>query len=332
MKPNKHMQEVLDAYAALGAPPLETVSPEAARQLPTLADAAHAVIGQHATNRILTSFPEPVADVSHRVIPGPGGELLVRLYTPEGTGPFPVLVYFHGGGWVIATLNTYDDSCRALANGAQSIVVSVAYRQAPEHKFPAAVEDAYAAFQWTLLNAASFQGDPQRVAVGGESAGGNLAAVVSQIARDRGETLPIHQLLVYPVTDFTFESPSYHEHADAKPLNRAMMHWFARHYLPTQAAAENPYAAPLRARDFSGLPPATVITAEIDPLCSEGEAYAERLRQAGVPVEARRFSGVAHEFFGMKALLDESKEALSFAADQLKSARNLSVLHTGPGR
>ncbi len=177
-----------------------------------------------------------------------------------------------------------------------------------------------------LSHAGSLGGDPQQVAVGGESAGGNLAAVVSLMARDRREPLPVHQLLVYPVTSFAFDTPSYHMHADAKPLNRDMMRWFWKHYLPSEAQGQNPYASPLRAQDLSGLPPATVITAEIDPLCSEGEAYADRLREAGVPVKARRFSGVTHEFFGMKALLGEAKEALSLAADQLRAVREYQPL------
>jgi acetyl esterase len=275
-----------------------------------------------------TPFPEPVGGVEHRLIPGPAGEILARIYSPEGDGPFPVLVYFHGGGWVIATLSTYDASCRALCNLAECIVVSVAYRQAPEHKFPAAVEDAFAAYQWVRQSAAKFNGDPGRVAVGGESAGGNLATVVALLARDAGIQPPSHQLLVYPVTDFSFDTPSYRQNGEAKPLNAAMMRWFWRHYLPSEAEGRDPRASPLQAPDLSRLPPATVITAEIDPLHSEREAYAARLAEAGVPVEHRHFVGVTHEFFGMVAGVSEAKEAVEFAAANLKRAFAVEPSHS----
>lgn len=314
------MQAVLDQYASFHAPPLPSLTPEAARQLPTAADAAHAVLGQHLTSRVTTPFPEPVGRIEHRVLDGPGGQLLVRAYQPEGDGPFPVLVYFHGGGWVIATLDTYDDSCRALCNAAECLVLSVAYRQAPEHKFPAAVEDAYFAYQWAGEHAAELNGDQSRVALAGESAGGNLAAVAALMARDGSVMPPVHQLLVYPVINFAFDTPSYLEHAEAQPLNRAMMEWFWRQYLPDPAAGLSPQASPLQAADLSGLAPATVINAQLDPLASEGRAYAERLREAGVPVEHREFEGVTHEFFGMAAGVSEAKDAVEFAADRLKRA------------
>ena len=246
---------------------------------------------------------------------------MVRIYTPEGDEQFPVLVYFHGGGWVIANLDTYDASCRALALAAKCIVVSVAYRQAPEHKFPAAVDDALASYQWVLANAASFQGDPNRVAVGGESAGGNLAAVTSILARDRGVKPPVFQLLVYPVTDFSKEDyKSYEEFKDAKPLNTPMLKWFGGHYLKSDADKTNPQVSPLLTTNLKDLPPAWVVTAEIDPLRDQGEAYKDLLAEAGVKVDGKRYEGVTHEFFGAGAAVDTAKKALADAAQALHKA------------
>lgn len=312
--PDAQMKAVLDELAAFNAPPLEKQSPMNARNNPTLADAVMGVLAKRGKPAL-----EMVGDVSHQLIPGPGGDLLARIYKPKGNGPFPILVYFHGGGWVIATLDTYDSSCRALTNAANCMVVSVAYRQAPEHKFPAAAEDAYAATQWVMSNAAQLNGDPRRVAVGGESAGGNLAAVTCLMARDRGGKMPVYQMLIYPVTNYAFDTPSYQENANAKPLNKAMMRWFWSHYLKNESDGSNPYASPLRAENLRGLPPATLITAEIDPLRSEGQAYAQRLRAAGVPVKASNYNGVTHEFFGAGAVVSKAKLAVSEAANGLRS-------------
>ncbi len=317
--PNEKMQQVLDEFTAFGAPPIPSLSAENARQLPTMADAAMAAISKHAMARAMKPVPEPIGRIEHRVIPGAAGDMLLRVYTPDTeTTPLPVLVYFHGGGWVIATLDTYDSSCRSLAKEAECIVVSVAYRQAPEHKFPAAADDAFAAFQWVAKNAAELGGDPAHVAIGGESAGGNLAAVVSLMSRDKSATMPVHQLLVYPVLDYAFDTLSYAENADAKPLDKPTMQWFWKMYLESEADGKNPYASPLRATDLSGLPPATVILDEIDPLRSEGEAYAEKLEAAGVPVTATCYKGVTHEFFGMAAGVPEAKQAVEEAAGGLR--------------
>jgi acetyl esterase len=313
--PDAQMQAVLAALMALGVPPLNTLLPRNAREMPSATDAVLAVATQQDKPCV-----EPVARVHHEVIQGPGGQLVMRVYTPAGSGPFPVLVYFHGGGWVIANLNVYDGSCRALTNAAGAVVVSVAYRQAPEFKFPAAPQDAFAAYQWVVNNAAKINGDPDRIAVGGESAGGNLATVTAMQARNNGVRMPIHQLLVYPVTNYAFDTPSYQENADAKPLNRPLMMWFWGHYLRSAADGQNPLASPLRAQNLRGLPPATVITAEIDPLRDEGEAYANRLREAGVAVTSTRYMGVAHEFFGMAAVLDKAKQAVMEAAMGLRAA------------
>jgi acetyl esterase len=311
--PDAPMKAVLDELAAFDAPPIENQSPMNARNNPTVADAVVGVLAKRGQPAL-----EAVGDVSHQLIPGPDGDLLARIYKPRGRGPFPVLVYFHGGGWVIATLGTYDASCRALTNAANCIVVSVAYRQAPEHKFPAAAEDAYAATQWVMANAAQIGGNPSRVAIGGESAGGNLAAVTCLMARDRGGKLPVHQMLIYPVTNYAFDTPSYQENANAKPLNKAMMQWFWGHYLNDESEGSNPYASPLRG-DLRGLPPATVITADIDPLRSEGQAYAQQLQEAGVRVRATNYTNVTHEFFGTGAVVSKAKQAVSEAATGLRS-------------
>ena len=313
-------REVVEQIAAAGMPPINTLEPFTARMLPDVAVAAQAVLGAHLTSRATTPFPEPVGKVDHQVIQGNYGEILLRVYSPKGDGPFPVLVYFHGGGFVIFDLNTYDSTCRALCNAAECVVVSVAYHQAPEHKFPAAAEDAFAAYQWVVNNTPALNGDPLRVAVGGESAGGNLAAVTTLMARDQGAPLPLYQLLVYPMTNHAFDTPSYIENANAQPLNRPLMQWFWGHYLPSEADGQNPYASPLRAPSLSGLPPAMVITAEVDPLRSEGEAYAHRLREAGVPVVHKHYDGVMHEFFSMPAVIDKAQRAVSDAAGELKAA------------
>ena len=312
--PEAQMKAVLDELASFKAPPLEKLSPMNARNSPSATDAVIGVLAKRGKPAL-----EMVGDISHQLIPTPAGELLARVYTPKGNGPFPVLIFFHGGGWVIANLNTYDPSCRALSNAANCIVVSVAYRQAPEHKFPAAAEDAYAATGWIMKNASQIKGDPQRIAIGGESAGGNLATVTCLMVRDRGGLMPIHQILIYPVTNYAFNTPSYQENANAKPLNKAMMMWFWGHYLNNESDGMNPYASPLQAKNLSGLPSATVITAEIDPLCSEGQAYAKRLTEAGSKVRATTYTGVTHEFFGMGAVVDKAKQAVEEAAGELRS-------------
>ncbi|HUQ82746.1 MAG TPA: alpha/beta hydrolase, partial [Gemmatimonadaceae bacterium] len=265
---------------------------------------------------------EPVARVEHRTIPGvtnaSGDSLLVRMYTPAGSGPFPVVTYYHGGGWVITDLDDYDASARALTNAAGAIVVSVAYRQAPAHQFPTAHEDAFAAYRWVLNNAGSFNGNPNKVAVAGESAGGNLAAGVCSLARDRNVKLPVYQLLVYPIVDFNFETPSYKENANAMPLSKPLMQWFFDKYLRRRGDGDNPLVSPLRAANVAGLPAATIINAQIDPLRSEGEAYAAKLKAAGVTVDQTTYAGVTHEFFGMGAVVDKAKQAVAQAAAGLK--------------
>ena len=264
--------------------------------------------------------PEAVAHVENRTLPGPAGEIPVRVYRPSSGKALPGLVYFHGGGFVLCNLDTHDGVCRSLANGAGCTVVSVDYRLAPEHPFPAAPEDCYAVTRFVAERGGELGIDPSRIAVGGDSAGGNLSAVVAQMARDRRGPSLRYQLLVYPVTDARFDTASYRDNADGYFLTANMMKWFWKKYLAVGADAENPYASPLRAKDLAGLPPGLCITAEYDPLRDEGEAYAARLREAGVAVATTRYDGMIHGFFGMGALLDSAKKAVAQAAAGLKQA------------
>jgi acetyl esterase/lipase len=278
---------------------------------------------RQAANGLLAAYagtPAEVARVENRRVPGPAGELPVRVYTPEGRAPFPVLVYFHGGGWVIGDLETHDNVCRTLARDVPCVVVAVDYRLAPEHRFPSAAEDCWAAAKCVAANAAAFGGDPARVAVGGDSAGGNLAAVVSLLARERREPRLAFQLLVYPVIDGGMDTPSYRDNGDGYFLTASMMAWFWDHYVPNRAERANPLASPLCSPDLRGLPPALVLTAEFDPLRDEGEAYARRLREAGVPTTLTRYDGMIHGFFGMPAALDRARDALGEAAKALRGA------------
>jgi len=263
---------------------------------------------------------EPVSHVSDRTLPGPDGEIPVRVYAPESDAVLPALVYLHGGGWVLCSLDTHDGVCRSLANAARCVVVSVDYRLAPEHKFPAGAEDCYAALRWVAEKGAEIGVDPARIAIGGDSAGGNLSAVVALMARDRGGPALRHQLLVYPVIARDFETPSYRENAEGKLLTREQMVWFWNHYLAEASQAAHPYVSPIRAESLAGLPPALVITAEFDPLRDEGEAYAERLREAGVPTRQSRYDGMIHGFFSMGGAVGRSRVAVDEAAGALRDA------------
>jgi acetyl esterase len=264
--------------------------------------------------------PEEVGRVEERRLPGPAGELTARVYWPASPGPWPALAFFHGGGFVIGDLDTHDGTCRHLCNGADTVVVSVDYRLAPEHRFPAAAEDAYSATAWLGAHAGELGADPARLAVGGDSAGGNLAAVAALMARDRGGPALAFQLLVYPVCDFGFDTPSYRENAEGYFLTRQAMQWFWAQYLASPDDARSPYACPLRAEDLAGLPPALVVTAEHDPLRDEGEAYARRLADAGVPVTLRRYDGMIHGFFSMWPFLEEARRANAETFESLRAA------------
>ncbi|PPE75873.1 alpha/beta hydrolase [Solimonas fluminis] len=262
---------------------------------------------------------DAVHSVEEREIPGPGGGLRLRIYRPGAMGGYPVTLFFHGGGFVGCTLDTHDNVCRCLCRRADSIVVSVDYRRAPEAPFPAAVEDALAALRWVHAHAAEFGGDPGRLAVAGDSAGGNLSAVVSQLCRGTGPALS-HQLLIYPATDFAAETESRRTRAEGYFLTAELMRWFGDQYTPDPAVRGDPRVSPLRAADFRNLPPATVLVAGYDPLCDEGLAYAGRLREAGVPVEVLDYPGQIHGFINMLGAIGAADEALDRCAGALERA------------
>lgn len=298
------VKAIVDQVAALNMPAFHQLTPQQAR-------------AQSEAMRPKTTG-EPVAKVEDRTIPGLAGQIPIRIYTPAGQGPFGALLFYHGGGWVIGTLDGSDAVCRTLANGAGCVVLSVDYRMAPEDLFPAAADDCYAAVTWVADNAAQLNIDRRRIAVSGVSAGGNLAAVVALMARDQGGPAIAHQLLVVPVTDYNFETPSYSENADGPQLTRDSMRWFWKLYAPDEERARHPYASPLRAESLSGLPPAHVLTAQYDPLRDEGKAYADRLRSAGVPVTYTSYEGMTHGFFGMFAGVDRARAAVQDACTELK--------------
>jgi acetyl esterase len=268
----------------------------------------------------LAAAPEAVGSVTARAIPGPGGPIPIRVYRPKD--PLRgALVYFHGGGWVIGSLEGADGACRALANRSRCVVISIGYRLAPETKFPGPVEDAYAAVRWVSSadNAKDLRIDPGRIAVGGSSAGGNLAAVAALVARDRGGPKIAFQLLSVPVTELSSKAESHREFSEGYGLTAADMEWFGRHYVRTEADANEPYASVLRA-DLHGLPPAFVITAECDPLRDDGEAYAEKLAKLGIRASYKRYAGMFHGFMSFANVLPEASEAFDDAGRALREA------------
>jgi acetyl esterase len=298
------VRSLLDLAAAQSTAPLTSLTPAQAREM---------------FEKLRLPLPrDRVAKVEDRRIPGPAADIPIRSYQPENARG--VIVYFHGGGWVIGSLDSHDAPLRSLANAAGCSVVSVDYRLAPEHRHPAAAEDCYAATCWVADNAQSFGADSGALAIGGDSAGGNLAAVTALLARERRGPRIRHQLLVYPVTDHDFERASYHDHAEGYFLGREDMRWFWNHYVPSQADRNLFTASPLRAQDLSGLPPAHVVSAEFDPLRDEGEAYAARLREAGVPVSLTRYDGMIHGFFSMAAIIPRGRDAMLEAAGKLRAA------------
>ena len=264
--------------------------------------------------------PEPVGSTTDLEIGGPNGPIPLRIYLPVGEGPSPVLVFLHGGGWVRGSLDAYDGLCRRLANGAECVVVSVAYRRAPEHPFPAGLEDCYAATEWVVENAATIEGDPDRVAVGGDSAGGNLSAAVTLAARDRDGPDLAHQLLIYPATNPPSVRwfDSYDENGEGYLLTMDSVEWYLEQYTEP-ADVGNAYAFPLRARDLSGLPPATVLTAGFDPIRDEGVAYAERLTEAGVEVDHLHYDSQIHAFVSLYEHIDEGCEAIDEMAARVRA-------------
>jgi acetyl esterase/lipase len=316
--PDAQMQPVLTALTGMGGKPIETLTAAEARRQPTPTDAVMAVLKQQGRDTAPAALVPGVTSAD-RSIRGAAGQIPARIYTPEGAGPFPVIVYYHGGGWVIANKQVYDGGARGLAKSANAVVVSVDYRQGPENKFPAAHDDAVAAYRWALANAASIKGDPKRVALAGESAGGNLAVATAMAARDQKLQQPAYVLSVYPIAGSDTTTASYVENATAKPLNRPMMSWFFKNYLRNDADRQDPRIN-LVGADLKGLPATTIINAQIDPLRTEGEQLAQKLRDAGVTVNQRTFAGVTHEFFGMAAVHDKAKEAQQLAGDDLKRA------------
>jgi acetyl esterase len=297
--------------AAAGGPPMEQMTPEEIRtDRAAKADVMAALAGPL----------QEVARVEDRTIPGPAQPIPIRVYWPEAGKNLPALIYFHGGGWVIGNIESVDRTCRALANASGCVLISVDYRLAPEHKFPAAVEDADAAVRYVAEHAGEFDIDPNRIAVGGDSAGGNLATVACLIARDRGGPKIAFQLLVYPVTDYNDSRASLHEFAQGYFLTSTMMDYFWAHYLASPADGRHPHASPIKAASLAGLPPAMVITAECDPIRDQGEAYAQRLRESGVPVSAKRYEGAIHVFFNLAGVVDAGQQAIADAGAALKTA------------
>lgn len=317
-QPTAEMKAVLDALAELEAKPFHTLSVPEARNQASPADAARTVQRDNG----IPSEPESLVETKDIAIPGPMGALPARVYMPPeaGEGPLPVIVYFHGGGWVVADINVYDATPRALAMGSKAMVISVDYRHAPEWKFPAAHDDAWTAYEWVVENIHTMNGDAARIAVAGESAGANLAANVALMAKEREATLPVYQLLVYPIAGTDTETVSYLENAEAKPLGKADMEWFLDHVLESPEQSADPRLNLVGRDDLEGLPPATVITAQIDPLRTEGETYAKDLEDAGVRVNALHYDGVTHEFFGMAKAVPEAKEAVDAANADLSAA------------
>ncbi|MEO6298009.1 MAG: alpha/beta hydrolase [Paracoccaceae bacterium] len=315
-KPTAEMQVVLDKLKSLGAKPIHSQTVAQVRAQPTPADAVAAVM------KDMGIKPGPEANIATRdmMIKGAAGDIPARIYTPPGKGPFPVIVYFHGGGWVIANIDTYDASARSLALGAKAVVVSAHYRQGPENVFPAAHDDAYAAYVWAVENSGKLNGDATRMAVAGESAGANLAANVAIKARDNKITIPVYQLLVYPIAGNDMNTPSYIENSDAAPLGKADMAWFVKYAFTKMEDAADTRVNLVAHTDLKGLPPATVITAQIDPLRSEGQAFGQALMAAGVPVDMKNYDGVTHEFFGMGAVVPEAKQAMDLATKDLRTA------------
>ncbi|WP_276255875.1 alpha/beta hydrolase [Halomontanus rarus] len=307
--PHPDVRELLDELEAGPVPPLGTLSVEGARAL-------------HRDLFAAPDEPEPVGEVRDLAIPGPAGDVPIRVYAPDGEGPFPVLVYVHGGGWVLGDIPTTDPAYRALTNAADCAVVAVEYRRAPEHPFPAPLEDCYAALRWTAEHAADIGCDPDRIAVGGDSAGGTLAAAAAQVARDRDGPSLVHQLLIYPATDRAFDTDAYEENAEGYFLTREDMRWFWDRYLESDLDAQNPYASPLRAREFADLPPATVVTAGFDPLRDDGVAYADRLEAAGVDVVHRHYERMIHGFATMLVDPDlpRAREAIADAGADLRAS------------
>jgi acetyl esterase len=308
MAVDPQVQVLLDMLAAAGGPRFIELSPAEAREW---------------FDKLRRPFEVPIGQITDRAIPSPAGDIPVRLYTPVDTAPgaeFPVLVYFHGGGWVVGSIDSHDPVCRSLANASGCKIISVDYRLAPEHPWPAAPDDCFAAVQWVAANATALGVDARRLAVGGDSAGGNLSAAVTRRSRTARGPHIAFQLLIYPALDASMGLPSMTQNATGYFLEKPGMEWFYGHYIPDHADVMNPDISPLHADDLSGLPPAYVVTAEYDPLRDEGRLYAEKLKAAGVPVEYVNYPSMIHGFFGFQAGVDASRDAVKQAGQALAKA------------
>lgn len=314
-QPDADMQRLLQTWSAMGGRHVSTLSPAQARSQPSLSAAVDVLLKKLGK----PTGVQAVAKVESFSVQGAEGPLPARVYTPKGEGPFPVLTYFHGGGWVLGGIPEYDSSARALANAAGCIVVSVGYRQAPEHPYPAAVKDAYAAFNDVVKEAKALGGDPRRVAVAGEGSGATLAAVVCLMAMEQRTTMPSHQLLICPLTTPQLDSVSHRHNAGARPYSTADLQWFFQHYLSKKEQAKSPYVSLLK-KPVSDLPPATVIVAELDPAAWEGQAYHKMLLDNAINSQLGLYSGVTADFFGTGAVVAKAKKAQEFAGQRLVKA------------
>ncbi len=315
------MRRVIEKLVQLGAKPIGTQSVEETRRGPTPADAVRAVLRDQGKDPValMAAMGVRKQDMTY---PTGGATQPIRIYTPENAGgqPLPVIVYIHGGGWVIADLDTYESSAMALAKKTGAVVASVEYRHGPEARFPAAHDDTFAAYQWVLANAGQFGGDSRRVAVAGESAGGNMAINVAIRARDANVQAPLHMLLVYPVAGTNLNTPSYLQNENAVPLSKAAIEWFMRNATTSPADLQDPRLDIIGRANVAGLPPATIINAGIDPLASDGLLLTEKLRAAGVRTTYQPYQGVTHEFFGMDAVVADAAGAQDLAARELRAA------------
>ena len=312
------MQVVIEKLISLGGKPIETLDAKEARMQPTPTDAVMAVMRDNNM-----TAPPAQSDTMGKDIPVKGGTTHVRIYTPkQGKAPYPVIVYYHGGGWVIANINVYNGGAQALCEQVGAVLVSVEYPMGPERKFPAAHNVSFDAYQWVLKNFAELKGDSSKLAVVGESAGGNLAANMSIMARDKKIKMPLCQVLIYPIANNDVNSESYVKFAAAKPLSKPMMEWFLKNELSSPAQTADPRISLVKA-NLAGLPKTLIIGAEIDPLQSEGKMLSDKLTAAGVQTDYQMYTGVTHEFFGMAAVVPQAKEAQALAAKKLKSAFGL---------
>jgi len=312
------MQVVIEKLISLGGKPIETLTAPEARMQPTPTDAVMAVMRDNNM-----TAPAAQCDTMGKDIPVTGGTTHVRIYTPkQGKAPYPVIVYYHGGGWVIANINVYNGGAQGLCEQVGAVLVSVEYPMGPERKFPAAHNVSFDAYQWVLKNFAELKGDSSKLAVVGESAGGNLAANMSMMARDKKIQMPLYQVLVYPIANNDVNSESYLKFAAAKPLSKPMMEWFFKNELSSAAQAADPRISLVKA-NLAGMPKTLIIGAEIDPLQSEGKMLSDKLSAAGVETDYQLFPGVTHEFFGMASVVPQAKEAQALAARKLKAAFGL---------